>query len=220
MASYTKQLVAALGSSKTGLAGSLGYRVLSSDGTTLVSRTTSGVAELAGGGGIYTATATFDTTWDAGRILWDNPSGTYLAAEDFLSPAAIAAAGGVTVELVSPVLDTGDVELIRGDDYKAADSRSLEWSSSSWPTLTSASVYLDLKPIPPGNARVVRLTGSVVTATGSPKTVRVEVLASDTAGLTAPKRYTYHLVAVLASSNVVTLATGTARLIEQPKAAS
>ena len=66
----------------------------------------------------------------------------------------------------------------------------------------------------------MRLTGSVVTATGDPKTVRVEVARSDTSGLTAPKRYTYHLVAVLSSGNVVTLATGTARLIEQPVAAS
>lgn len=220
MASYTKQLVAALGAGKTGLTGSLGYRVLTSDGTTVISRTTSGVAELAGGGGIYTATETFDSAWAAGRILWDHPSGTYLAAEDFLTPTAVASSEGVTVELVSPVLETGEVELIRGDDYKLADGRSLVWSSSSWPTLTSATIYFDLKPIPPSNARVMRLTGTVVTATGDPKSVRVEVLASDTAGLTAPKRYTYHLVAVLASGNVVTLATGTARLIEQPAAAS
>lgn len=233
MANYTRQLVANLGSSKTGLAGSLGYRVLTSDGTTVVSRTTSGVTELAGGGGIYVAVATFSTDWAAGRILWDYPSGTYLAAEEFVSPAAVASAGaadiwgyasrtltgGATVNVVAPVLATGEVVIVRGDDYKAANGRALSWTSTSWPDLTGASVYLDVKPVTPGAARSLRLTGSVVTPTGTAE-VQVDVARTDTASLT-PKRYAYNLVAALATSgNVVTLATDTLKLIEQPVAAS
>jgi hypothetical protein len=71
MPTYARQRIAVLGAGRSGLAGTLGYTVLSTAGATLVARTTAGVVER-GSSGTYIATVTEDTSW-SGRIEWDAP---------------------------------------------------------------------------------------------------------------------------------------------------
>ena len=98
MATFSRVVSCSLGDTYTGLAGSVGYRVLSYDGTTLVARTTAGVAEVGSSGSYYANVASWDSSW-RGVIAWDYPAATYLAIEDF-TPEVLNAAGldGIAVE--------------------------------------------------------------------------------------------------------------------------
>lgn len=105
MATFTKSIGASLTQQYTGLAGSLGYTVLSSDLTTvLIARTTAGVTEKAGGQGIYAASvAGWDDSW-SGTIFWDYPVGTFLAQADFEAKTgySLAAAGLDAISTTAP----------------------------------------------------------------------------------------------------------------------
>lgn len=97
--------------------------------------------------------------------------------------------GGVRVTVVSSVDTDGDVTLVRGDAYTSRLGRALTFTDSKdvWPDLTDGVVTLEI-----GDGRVV-VTGTVVTATGTGKTVRVEPRAGDTELLT-DSTYNYCLV--------------------------
>ena len=70
MANFVRPIVAPLGASRTGLAGTtLGYTVTSSTGATLQARTTAGVSET-GIIGTYTAFPIFSDAW-VGTVMWD-----------------------------------------------------------------------------------------------------------------------------------------------------
>lgn len=85
---YTREIGANLGPAQAGLAGVLGYTVIGTDGTTLVARTTSGIAEV--GPGLYVAAvAGWDASW-AGRVQWDAGGGV-LAIDTFEPDFARAA---------------------------------------------------------------------------------------------------------------------------------
>ena len=68
--SYTMGMIGEFGSTNTGLA-TVGYEILNLDGTVKDARTTTGVAEMASGSGIYRATVTIDDAFQ-GYIVWDN----------------------------------------------------------------------------------------------------------------------------------------------------
>lgn len=97
--------------------------------------------------------------------------------------------GGVKVTVVSPVSDTGDVSLVRGDAYTTTLGRALTFTDSrdTWPDLTDGVPTLEV-----GDGVIVA-TGVVVTATGTGKTVRVELTGSQTEEL-AEDVYDYNLV--------------------------
>lgn len=70
------------GSARSGLS-TVGYALISSDGSTKQARTTSGVTELHTSTGIYGATINFDDGWN-GMILWDTGEATpKYGSEDF-----------------------------------------------------------------------------------------------------------------------------------------
>lgn len=98
MATYSRVISCSLGSLGAGLTGTLGYRVLSYDGTTLIARATAGITEVMSGGSYYVDVASWDTSW-RGVIVWDSPANTLQAIEDF-TPTVLNAAGldGIAVE--------------------------------------------------------------------------------------------------------------------------
>lgn len=66
-----------MGSNKTGLVGTIGVTLLSSNGSTHAARTTTGIYEI--GGGCYAKQITFDDDW-IGSIKWDTGGGSPLYA--------------------------------------------------------------------------------------------------------------------------------------------
>lgn len=107
-------------------------------------------------------------------------------------------------EPVSPIL-------VQGDDYADADGRALKWTGGSgWPTLTGGSVVLELTK----DDSTVTQAATIEIATLDNKIVRVEFSAAVTASLAAG-RWKYQLIATLASSRIVTLASGTLRVTER-----
>jgi hypothetical protein len=121
------------------------------------------------------------------------------------SLGVISAAQVVTVSPVSA--DGSSVTIVRGDDYLAADARALDWTDAGnhWPDLTGATIAFTARRSP----SVLTKAGSVVTPSGSSKSVRVELTAAETAALgTGP--WNFDVQATLATtSHIVTLVLGT-----------
>lgn len=113
------------------------------------------------------------------------------------------AIGAANVSLTSPVTTTGDAVIRSGDDYAAADGRSLDWvGGSGWPDLSGATV--SFKVTSPRGEAVLTKAGSIVIPTGTNKQIRVELTSSETAALTAGT-YRFEMEATLASGNKATL---------------
>ncbi|MBU2249537.1 MAG: hypothetical protein KKD77_22510, partial [Gammaproteobacteria bacterium] len=86
------------------------------------------------------------------------------------------------------------VTTYRGDDYYNADGRALEWTSTSWPTLTGATITAVI-------SGVCTLTGSVVSASK----VRLELTDAQTTAIPEGD-YAFQIYAALVTSgNIVTL---------------
>ena len=68
----------------TGLAGTLGVRVIDGAGNTTTARVTTGIVEYPAGSGIYTATLTAPTTAGQYSILFDDGSGVFLDPVDLV----------------------------------------------------------------------------------------------------------------------------------------
>lgn len=97
---------------------------------------------------------------------------------------------------MSTILTTA-IELIQGDDYKAADSRAIIFTSATgWPVLTGAAVVLRVGGFKDYNFSVTNAT-----------TVTRDFTAAETVLLTAG-RYDYQLIATLTNGDVVTIAQG------------
>ncbi len=108
---------------------------------------------------------------------------------------------------------TGDLTLVRGDDYTVTSGRALpEWSSDDWSpfSLTTAQGVTFKAQIYPG-ATIFSTAATVLSDTQ----VRVELTAAQTGGLTpGSKARLFQIDAVLASGDVVTLAYGKITMIE------
>lgn len=134
--------------------------------------------------------------------------------------------GGATAEeiwdyqtrtLTSPTLtfqapfdgDSETLTLVRGDTYDDGDSnRPLQWSSSTFPILTGATINLYMRSVSAPND-VQTFSGTVVNAT----TAQIELTSTQTAAFDYSSNknqpaYTYSLVATLADASVVTLSRG------------
>jgi hypothetical protein len=99
-----------------------------------------------------------------------------------------------------------NVTLVKGDDYKAADGRALDFTNAAgtWPDLTGATInFKAAYQLQPTNS-FTEATGSVVVASGANQQVRIEIDGPDTTGLPAGS-YEYDVEATLSSGNTVTL---------------
>jgi hypothetical protein len=121
----------------------------------------------------------------------------------------------------SPILDNGQyLILVRGDDYNIASGQALEWTDprGNWPTLTSATITLTIRAKEDdgsGGDVVLTQAGSVVTATGDDKQVRVEPLYAKTSLLEpGNKEFLFDVQAVLTGGERVTLIKGECTVIE------
>ena len=101
-ATYTQAIVANFGAAKTGqLSGSkIGYKVLGADGSTKISRTTTGITERVDSAGnavtgVYEASPTFNRSWGVVRVVWDITTQVGAAAVESID-AADASSSGVT----------------------------------------------------------------------------------------------------------------------------
>lgn len=165
-------------------------------------------------GDVPTAAANADAVWDeqlsghtttgsAGAAL-----GSVGASADPLqnqvpgsyAPGSAGAALGlldstpITVTVTSPVADTGDVTVVRGDDYFTADGRSLSWTlDGTLPSYGGATPRLVVGGL--------SVAGTVGNPTGVPRTVTVELTAAQTASLTTGT-HRYELQVTLASGHV------------------
>lgn len=119
-------------------------------------------------------------------------------------PVAYYASASVT--LAVPVASTGAITLYQGDDYAAADSRTLSWSLTGAPSLSGAAITWKLVD----NDGTEALTKSASVSGSSPQIVTVALTDDDTTTLdpSGRKQYRYDLAAVLGSGNKVTLARG------------
>lgn len=150
---------------------------------------------------------TFDPSTDSTQAIRDRGDVAWVTGSS-ATAAEIAAALSGTAVVISRVAADGSVEIVRGDDYSASDSWSLDWTDTNenWPTLTSATISIAIKD----RHRVTTLltgTGSVVVATGTGKKVRWEPTAAETATL-AEGIYTIEVTATLSSGRVRELVRG------------
>ena len=112
---------------------------------------------------------------------------------------ALGRIGSGQITTVSPVAQDGDVETIQGDDYDNAHGRAIDWTdvSAAWPELTSATIAVVI-------GRALELVGSVVTATGASKKVRVELTDVQSAAIRVGV-HRFQVIATLSDDDVITL---------------
>ncbi len=125
---------------------------------------------------------------------------------------ALAGGGPPAVTLISPVLSGGNMQIVRGDDYSNADGRALTFNisdptGSGLPSLAGATVRLKTGLPNRPNLAVLNVTGTVVTATGTTRTVRFELTSAQTAPL-VPIAYNFDVEATLSTGRVITLLQG------------
>jgi hypothetical protein len=126
--------------------------------------------------------------------------------------ATSTASAPPAVTIVSPVVQGGNVQIVRGDDYANADGRALTFDISDptgtgLPSLTGATVRLKTGLPNRPNLAVLNVTGTVVTATGTTRTVRFELTSAQTAVL-VPIAYNFDVEATLSTGRVITLLQG------------
>jgi len=102
-----------------------------------------------------------------------------------------------TINIVSPIATSGDLDIISGDDYKAADGRAITWSSSDWPDLTGATITFNTGGLS------YAMTATVV-GSGVSQTVQLELTTTQSQELYG--EFDFKVKAVLAmSAHIVTL---------------
>lgn len=118
---------------------------------------------------------------------------------------ALGRIGSGQINVVQAVGQNGDTTIVQGDDYNATDGTALDYTDSDddWPTLTSATITFAVA----NGSTPFSKTGSVVTATGTGKKVRVELTAAETGAIIAGK-YRFDIQATLSSGRKVTLVQG------------
>jgi len=99
-----------MGSSKTGLVGTIGVTLLNPDGTTKTARATAGIYEI--GGGTYGKEIVFDDNW-SGVIVWDTGGGTpYYATVEYNVEGMADSIIEDTNELQGDWVDGGRLDVI------------------------------------------------------------------------------------------------------------
>ena len=104
--------------------------------------------------------------------------------------------------VVSPVGVGGDVTIVQGDSYKAADARALSWTSTAWPSLAGATVTLNVVSYSDGSNPLSNVACTVIQGTGT-ATVSCDLTSTQTSMLAG--RYRVTIKATLADGDIVTL---------------
>lgn len=106
--------------------------------------------------------------------------------------------------VVNPVIDAAlTISVMAGDDYYAIDGRSLDFSSTSWPDLTGASITFSSVNISISPNTSLSVTGIVLTSSSC----RIELSALNTIALGLGMG-NYKIVATLSDTHIITLVTG------------
>jgi hypothetical protein len=144
----------------------------------------------------YKGAATAECPGDSVRVVAFDPDDAAALGLSKLVPL-----GAAQVIVSSPVAQNGDVTVVPGDSYLAADGRPIDWQdgSGTWPDLAGASVAV--------HAAGKTFAGSVAVASGAGKTVRWQPSAADTLSLAGPGG-PLAVTVTLASGGVVTLLEG------------
>ncbi len=128
------------------------------------------------------------------------------------SSRAAAGSAAPAVTIVSPVVQGGTVQIVRGDDYANADGRALTFnisdpSGAGIPSLTGATVRFKTAPAwMSGTGTGLNVVGTVVTGTGTTRTVRFDLTSAQTASL-PPAVHKFDVEATV-SARVITLLQG------------
>lgn len=127
-----------------------------------------------------------------------------------LSKLGLIGTGAITV--TAPVLNSGDVEVVRGDDYLAADGRALLWTSDDWAVLDLSEAEAILFK---AKTRYSSAVLSVAAVAASDTEVRVELTTEQTSALAVGRdAYRFDLEAELANGSIITLAQGKMHVLE------
>lgn len=122
--------------------------------------------------------------------------------------------GAGSVTITAPVnAISGDLEIVRGDDYTVSSGRMLpEWSSAEWSVFDLlAATSISFRAKTRYSETIFTKAAQAVSAT----LVRVELTTAETSALVVGRdAYRYDLEAVLAAGDVVTLAQGHISIIE------
>jgi hypothetical protein len=133
--------------------------------------------------------------WTLWSLSWHDILTSALTTVGSIGKLLVEKLGLITsgsISVTGPVVEGGNVITYRGDSYLNADSRALEWESTSWPDLTAAAVAVIIN-------RAVQFSGSVVTPTGTAK-VRLELTSAQSATIPA-KRHNFQVVATVAGKD-------------------
>lgn len=110
------------------------------------------------------------------------------------------------ITITQPLGTNATIDIVRGMDYSSSLSRAIVWTDShdEWPTLTGATITVYAWGRGGTGRQVKAFAGAVVTGTGSPKQVKLELTAAQTKGMTAGD-WTYGVKAVLSGGSTVDL---------------
>lgn len=133
MSTYQRPVSVNLGSSSSGLAATLFYRVIDLDEGALIARTNSGVTEYPAGSGAYHVSggAAWDDTW-TGSIIWDETTLGLYSIEDFIG------ASGATIPGSS-----GSAYAVGGDVQAHIPTQAWELGVDSQPTTAQVLTWLE-----------------------------------------------------------------------------
>lgn len=165
----------------------------------------------------YKSSATAECPGDTVRVIAvDLDDATDLGLANLDVAVSTRAAAGATLSGSSPVLDGGDIEVVQGDDYFATQSRSLSWSSTGWPSLSSTGTVTLALTAKGLNGGTWTATPTAVTVGSSSQTVRVELASSDTSlfNLGDPA-YSFDISATTTDGHKATLVRASVTVLEQ-----
>lgn len=124
----------------------------------------------------------------------------------WFTPVWLTTVGAATVTFTSPVVATGTINWVPGDDYFAVDSRAYEPIYAGVPSLTSATAVTMSLRLQGGGTNALNITGSVLSATQ----LRFEPTSAETVLLAPNSVYDYQVQVLLSgTAHVTTLETGT-----------
>lgn len=177
--------------------------------------------------GSRTLTSFGTLTTDVATAVWSAVSRTLTAGGLTAAEVWAYAVRTITsvvsgVTLIAPVNEDGDeLTLVRGDDYLAADGRSLQFTSSSWPDLTDATeIMLTIRKNPLSGSDPVLFALEDTLAlrvTGSGSQTVVFEPTNPLTGALIPGRTPngkFDVQATLESGSIVTLRVGVVTTIE------
>ena len=145
-------------------------------------------------GRYYCEFRTADATVDVRQLIDDGQVADWVTK--------INTIGSASAVFVSPVSTTGALSLIQGNDYKAADGRSIDFTLSGFPSFTSATVAFSIQQ--QGKAVLTSIAGSVLSSTQ----LRVELTAAQTALLTPGFAGQFDLKVTLSDGSIITPVVG------------